>query len=110
LLVGGDFNSSVPGVSVGIAKLTATGAPDATFAVASASQPLYALAVDDTGRILAGGAFGAYGGNDRPGLARLSAAGVHDSAFVPQLLLQHWPRMLLPLRESSSSAATTGCI
>jgi uncharacterized delta-60 repeat protein len=83
-LIAGSF-SSVGGVARGnIAKLDQDGSIDSTFGTgAGANGPIYAMALDTSGRILIGGDFTTYDGIARNRIARLTASGALDFSFDP---------------------------
>jgi len=72
VIVAGDF-TSIGGVSRNrIARLTNTGALDSSFLPQSgANGPIYAVVLQEDGRILIGGAFTTYDGASRNRIARL---------------------------------------
>ncbi len=85
ILVGGTF-TAIGGVTVSnLARLTTTGAIDTTFNHAGGVSntgvvgTVNALALDDSGRILVGGALTSYNGSPVADLLRLSSTGVVDA-------------------------------
>jgi uncharacterized delta-60 repeat protein len=84
ILVGGDF-SSYDGVNApNIARLTSTGALDATFKTGNGfNSTVYALAVDANGNILVGGDFTSYNTTNCNHIARLFPNGALDTTFLP---------------------------
>ncbi|WP_295452288.1 hypothetical protein [uncultured Thiodictyon sp.] len=84
LIIGGGF-TAVGGVTKGgIARLTSTGAVDATaFGPGVSGGGLSALAVQDDNRVLIGGRFTMAGGVSAPKMARFSDIGEIESAFTP---------------------------
>ncbi len=88
LLVGGRF-TEISGVRAGgVARLSATGVPEATFAAnaaANAGGTVYALALQPDGKVLVGGDFTRLGGAARPALARLNPDGTADTGFAPPI-------------------------
>ena len=84
VIVAGDF-TSIGGVSRNrIARLTNTGALDSSFLPQSgANGPIYAVVLQEDGRILIGGAFTTYDGTSRNRIARLNNDGTLDQSFDP---------------------------
>ncbi|MCX6903470.1 MAG: hypothetical protein NTW03_08335, partial [Verrucomicrobia bacterium] len=82
LLIGGFF-TTFNGVNCNrIARLNVDGTLDTSFnSGAGADNPVYALAVQDDGRILVGGAFASYNGVTQPNLIRLNTNGTLHGAF-----------------------------
>ena len=82
LLIGGFF-TTFNGVNCNrIARLNVDGTLDTFFnSGAGADNPIYALAVQDDGRILVGGAFASYNGVTQPNLIRLNTNGTLHGAF-----------------------------
>lgn len=84
---------TVGGQPIGyIVRVTAEGELDATFAGSGQVTPptglspvIAALAPAGSGRILVGGGFQQYRDAARPGLARIEANGLLDTAWVPQI-------------------------
>jgi uncharacterized delta-60 repeat protein len=86
IMIGGDFTQVNGAEYRRLARLNIDGTVDETFAPSSGLDKLVrALAVDSSGRILVGGAFGYAGSQPRQGLARLGPDGVLDSAFDPSV-------------------------
>ncbi len=81
--VGGNFsnvnNSGAP--RAGVARLTNTGALDPDFNAGSSGFPVYALALQPDGKVLAGGLFTSVNGQARNNLVRFTAAGSFDDAI-----------------------------
>ncbi|MFV9507209.1 MAG: hypothetical protein AB4911_21875 [Oscillochloridaceae bacterium umkhey_bin13] len=88
ILVGGFF-SSIAGVSQrGLARLRSDGSFDSTFTVnvgTSAGEGVRDLAVQGDGTIIVAGIFSSIAGQTQSHVARLSASGVFDTSFTPQL-------------------------
>ena len=87
ILLGGDFTTLTPngGVSITrnrIARLNADGTLDTAFNP-NANSDIYAIAVQQDGKILAGGAFTLIVGQVRSYLARLNSDGTLDTVFNP---------------------------
>lgn len=84
-LVGGNF-TEFNGVSAKyVARLSPTGVPDPTFAVA-ADNEVRALALQPDGKLLLGGTFDHIAGAARTGLARVLPSGALDTGFAPPFL------------------------
>jgi uncharacterized delta-60 repeat protein len=84
ILCGGDFTSFDGQPQSRIARLDADGSLDAKFARGlKADGAIYAIRLQDDGKILIGGAFGTLGGTRRTRLARLAADGTLDPTFDP---------------------------
>ena len=67
-----------------IARLTSAGLLDTSFNPGSgADNPVYALAVQQDGRVLLGGDFSTFNGINRNGITRLTSSGVNDPDFQP---------------------------
>lgn len=83
-LVGGDF-TEINGLPLAyLARLSATGVPDATFpAAAPPDGPVHSLLVQPDGQLLLAGAFEQVAGAGRVGVARLAATGTLDAGFAP---------------------------
>ncbi|MBF9220399.1 T9SS type A sorting domain-containing protein [Hymenobacter ruricola] len=90
LLVVGGFDH-INGVAVpsGIARLTATGAPDPTFNPGTGidvnNDDLLNVVTLPNGKLLVGGLLSTYNGVTRNGIARLNADGTLDTAFTSPL-------------------------
>lgn len=68
----------------GIARVDTTGALDDTFDPdAGSGAMMYAVTLQDDGRILVGGQFTTIGGEARPVIARLDQDGSRDAGFAP---------------------------
>lgn len=85
VLVGGSLTvSQGTDEFLGIARLTANGALDATFAPGTGTNDaVHALLADRRGRPILGGAFGSVNGEARAHLARLGGDGALDASFDP---------------------------
>lgn len=83
ILVSGLFTSA-SGVQNGrIARLNPDGSVDATFNTGTgANQGIYAIAIQQDGKILAGGEFSHFNGRYQPGLVRLLPDGSIDETFI----------------------------
>jgi uncharacterized delta-60 repeat protein len=87
ILIGGDFttlspNGGAPVTRNRIARLNPDGTLDTAFDP-NADNEVYAIAVQEDGKILAGGGFTDIGGKTRSYLARLNPDGTLDTAFDP---------------------------
>ena len=86
-VIAGDFSSYDATNATRIARATPTGAPDAGFIANTglgADGFIDALAIDAAGGIFIGGAFDAFNGVQRNGIARLNIDGTLDnSVFLP---------------------------
>jgi uncharacterized delta-60 repeat protein len=81
-LVGGNF-TELNGVSAKyVARLSPTGVPDPSFAVA-ADNEVRTLALQPDGKLLVGGAFEHIAGGNRVSIARLLPTGALDMGFAP---------------------------
>ena len=69
----------------GVTRLSASGVLDPTFASGGGTDatPVYDLALQPDGKIIAAGSFGNYNGTGRSNIARLNADGSLDSTFNP---------------------------
>jgi uncharacterized delta-60 repeat protein len=90
IIIGGSFTSIDGGVATNIARLYPDGSLDTTFTKALISggqfypgSPVFALAVDGQGRVLAGGDFASVGGLVRSNLVRFNRDGSPDRSFNP---------------------------
>ena len=82
VLIGGAFTAVNGTNAIRIARLTAGGALDGTFQVGSGpDNTVFAVAVDQTGGTLIGGAFLTVNGTNLARLARLDANGAVDPSF-----------------------------
>lgn len=88
IVVAGDF-SSYNGTACGrIARLDVDGSLDETFTAGTGfDRTVNALAIDASGRLVAGGGFANFNGTVRKCIARLSADGVLDNSFDPSATL-----------------------
>jgi uncharacterized delta-60 repeat protein len=83
ILAGGSFTLFNQVSHPRLVSVSANGAIDTTFAPANgADNDVNALALQSDGKLLVGGSFNFIGGVQRPGLARLDAAGAVDSTFT----------------------------
>jgi uncharacterized delta-60 repeat protein len=84
VLIGGDFGIFGGGQARSyLARLTANGSLDATFADARINNlPVSALAVQPNGKVWVGGYFSMIGGHARRGVARLNADGSFDATLA----------------------------
>ena len=82
ILVGGDFTSIGGQSRLRLARLTTTGAVDATFS-ASVSGTVFAIAIQGDGKIVIGGNFTSVNSTTVGHVARLNANGTLDSTFNP---------------------------
>ncbi len=82
VVVGGFFDEFDGVFRRNIAKLGADGSLDGSFVVGSGfDDGVLALAAQDDGKVIAGGAFRSYGGVSAGGLVRLNADGSIDPSF-----------------------------
>jgi uncharacterized delta-60 repeat protein len=82
LLVGGSFTSYGGVTRKRLARLETTGALDSGFTTGTGFDgPVYQIAVQTDGAILAAGDFGQVDGTTSAGLARLLSTGVRDTTF-----------------------------
>jgi uncharacterized delta-60 repeat protein len=82
----GIFNLPNATLFDGVARLLPNGAADYSFNAAASSWPaVFSVAVQPDGKILAGGAFKAWGDVPRLRLARLLPDGSLDASFAPQV-------------------------
>ena len=82
VIVGGFFGRYNGANAQGIARLTASGALDSTFAPGTGTtSTVQALTLQPDGRVILAGNFSAFNGQRRGGLARLSATGALDLSF-----------------------------
>ncbi len=86
VIVGGTF-SNFNGVGcASIARISPTGSMDTTFLADAAPGPnntVHTTALQTDGKVILGGAFGAFSGATCPGVARTNADGTLDTSFVP---------------------------
>jgi uncharacterized delta-60 repeat protein len=90
IVVGGRLTSANGAGRLGMARLNSDGTLDTSFDSGnledgSETGRILALALDPNGNVIAGGRYDKIQGVTRPGLARVSAAGLLDSAFVPAI-------------------------
>lgn len=84
VIVAGDFTSIGGAQRNRIARLTSTGALDASFNPQSgADGPIHAVVLQSDGKILIGGEFTTYNGVSRNRIARLTSNGSLDTTFDP---------------------------
>jgi len=85
ILVGGDFTKLVGVTRYNIARLNPDGTLDTTFnpGTDSINWSVDALAVQEDGKIVAGGVFNRMGGQTRNYIARLNPDGTLDTSFNP---------------------------
>ena len=83
LIIGGDFTIADREVRGRIARLNADGTADKSFGagVAGANSIVYAVALQDDGKIVIGGTFTNVNGSVRYGIARLESDGGLDTNF-----------------------------
>lgn len=84
IVIGGSFTAFDEVATSRLARLNANGSLDTAFTTAigtGADDLVVSIFVQGDGDILVGGDFSTLNGNSRPRVARLSAAGVFDSAF-----------------------------
>jgi uncharacterized delta-60 repeat protein len=82
ILIGGDFTEYKGIARQRIARLNSDGSLDTTFDSSSgADGVVYAIAIQDDGKIVVGGWFYKYGGVTRQGIARLNTNGSLDTTF-----------------------------
>src|SRR6185503_8269688 len=82
ILIGGDFSSVNGSPAKGIARLSPNGVLDTTFNAGAGSEgPVYAVAIQADGKILAGGSFTNFAGSSAGRVVRLLANGQLDSTF-----------------------------
>jgi uncharacterized delta-60 repeat protein len=84
LLIGGNFTFVDGALALRLARLTAEGAIDPTFAVQGVNDWVYAIAVQPDGRVLVGGYFTFFRNTPHNRLVRLLADGSLDPAFDPE--------------------------
>jgi uncharacterized delta-60 repeat protein len=82
LIIGGSFTNVGTTLRPGVARFNTNGTLDETFNPRTgAERAVFALALDDSDRVLIGGTFTAVGGLPRPGIARLHPDGRPDFGF-----------------------------
>ena len=101
VLLGGNF-TQYNGVARGrVARISADGVLDASFAPsAGANNTVQNVAATGTGQVLIGGGFGQYDGSAQPALARLSGSGSLDLGFAPLLEARGLVQQALTLTNS----------
>jgi uncharacterized delta-60 repeat protein len=82
VLLGGAFSQPMSGIT----RLLTNSGVDVSFNPGSGTTPVHAIALDAAGRVLVGGGFTNIGATAVSRVARLSAAGVVDTNFVPALI------------------------
>jgi uncharacterized delta-60 repeat protein len=88
ILIGGVFTTFNGTSKVRLARLTSTGANDATFAVGTGvvgtgtTAAVHAITVQPDGKVLVGGLFTTYNGTAKTNLIRLNSDGSLDASFV----------------------------
>lgn len=84
IIIGGEFMSVALQARNRIARLNTDGSLDTTFAPASGTDnPVYGVAIQPDGKILAVGAFSNFSGVARSRIARLNTDGSIDNTFTP---------------------------
>lgn len=88
LVVGGEFYYLALSNLVHIGRLNSDGSLDNTFNVGSGARgpgasAVFALALQQDGKILVGGGFNTFNGTNRSGIARLNSDGSLDGTFNP---------------------------
>lgn len=83
ILIGGDFNSVAGAARVGIARLTQSGAVDATFDPGAGAPNVYSIVIQPDGKVLIAGAFTSAAGSAVRYVARLNQDGSIDRTFNP---------------------------
>jgi uncharacterized delta-60 repeat protein len=84
VVIGGSFTLVDDFPSFGVARLNIDGSVDLSFApIGGADDTVYALAIQNDGRIIAGGGFSTYDGEPRRGVVRINTDGTLDPAFNP---------------------------
>ncbi len=88
ILLGGLFTHANGQARTGIARLDSGGTLDATFnpTVAGGLSSIYALALQNDGKILIGGSFTSLNASPRTNLARLNPDGTLDAGFKPVVM------------------------
>jgi len=97
IILGGSTTSGGP---TAVFRLNADGTLDTTFTNvsvgnATANFPLYAVALQTDGKVLAGGSFSAVGGLTRNNIVRLNTDGSVDTGFVPPTMINSTVRCIL---------------
>jgi uncharacterized delta-60 repeat protein/uncharacterized repeat protein (TIGR01451 family) len=86
VLVGGAFSSFNGIVRPGLVRLNTNGVVDTSFATgAGFNGAVYAVAVQNDGKVIVGGDFISYNGVARTNILRLNANGTLDNTFSPAL-------------------------
>jgi len=84
ILVGGEFSRFSGAARNRITRLLPDGSPDPAFTPGTgADGDVFAIALQNDGRILLGGSFLSFSGNPRKSVVRLNANGSVDTNFVP---------------------------
>ena len=82
ILVGGDFTTFDGKTSSKLIRLNLNGSVDSSFSVGTGfSGPIYAMALQEDGKILIGGSFSTYNGQSNKRIVRLNTNGSQDSSF-----------------------------
>ena len=90
-IIGGSFSSYNDVTRIRIARLSADGRLDTTFAPTGwPNSPVLASAVQSDGKILIAGEFTQVGGTSRNRIARLNADGGLDTSFAPGTGANNW--------------------
>ncbi len=88
IVIGGAFTTYNGLAANFLARLNGNGTQDSTFTIGTGpTSNITAVAVQNDGKVVIGGFFGAFNGTTRNGVARLSAAGVLDTTFAPLSVL-----------------------
>ena len=96
VLVGGSFNTFNNITRPGLVRLNTNGAVDATFNVGGGfNGTVYAIAVQNDGKVLVGGDFVSFNGVARTNFVRLNADGSLDGSFNPALAINAPVRAIL---------------
>ena len=83
ILIGGSFTTYNGTSRNRFARINSNGSLDTTFNVGTgANDSIYAISLQADGKILIGGAFTSYNGNQANKLARINADGSFDSSFI----------------------------
>jgi uncharacterized delta-60 repeat protein len=82
IIVGGDFESYDGSTVNNIVRLTASGSRDTSFDMGDGFDgTVYAIAVQNNGKILVGGNFTSYNGDTANNIVRLNSDGTKDTSF-----------------------------
>lgn len=109
VLVGGEFELIGTVRRVNIARLDADGTLDVEFNPGSGPDgPVYALAMQEDGCAVVGGAFVLFNGHLRPGLARVNWCGELDEMFAPMITYRNGPGEVYTLVVESSGRILAG--